>query len=45
MSKKYKALFVDENTHYKVVVKARIKKMTIDKFISELLKQYETKTR
>lgn len=39
----FKALMVKPNTHKKVVVKAKIQGVTIDKFISNLLKRNENK--
>lgn len=37
----FKALMVKPNTHKKVVVKAKIQGITVDKFISNLLKGNE----
>ena len=34
--RKYKSLMVEVDTHYKIVVEAKKRKLTIDKFIREL---------
>ena len=38
-AKVYKALMVEDTTHYEVVVQAKKEKKTIDQFIKELLKK------
>lgn len=42
VKKKWKALFVKEPTHHRVVVHAKELKMTVDEFILYLLKIHES---
>ena len=45
MSKIYKALMVEEEVHYKIVVEAKKRKITISNFVRELYGQRNNKKR